>query len=237
MANSFPKIDFGFRYGSKQAIDNTEYKNGTFNIATDLGEILVDINGSRISTNSLYFYQTEELIKAIENPEINKIYYAIDTSKMFVFNSISVSWVQIGGSISDIYDAIESMLDIIGDLSGFKIVILQQGESLPEEGKSNTIYFVPREDSDEDTLFDEYVWVESFEYFEKIGISSADLYNYYDKDEINAFVGSNYIVDPTDINYKGNINNRLTNLETTTNNLNTRLTTLEALDLDFGEEL
>lgn len=237
MANAFPKIDFGFRYGSKQAINNAEYKNGTFNIATDLGEILIDINGSRISTKSLYFYQTEDLIKAIENPETNKVYYAMDTCKMFVFNSSSVSWVQVGGSISDIYDAIASMTDVIEDLSGFKIVILQQDQSLPEVGKSNTIYFVPRENSDEDTLFDEYVWVESFEYYEKIGISTADLYNYYTKNEIDDIVGPNYIVDPTDINYKGNISDRLSNLKTDTNNLNDRLTTLEDLNLDFGEEL
>ena len=190
MANEFPKIDFGFRYGSKRAIDNTTVKNGTFNIATDLDEIFVDIKNSRISTKSLYFYNTELEILSEVAPVTGKLYYAINTNKLYAFDWTHARWVQIGGSLTDIYNAIDQLTNVVNAIHSFEIIVLGSGESLPEVGTSHIIYFVPRENSDPDTVYDEFVWIESAQYYEKIGISTPELSNYYTKSEVDTKVSS-----------------------------------------------
>ena len=206
MANSeFTNIDFGFRYGTTKAINSTSVLNGTFNIATDTGELYIDVDGSRIPMNKdINIYNTEAEIKAIVNPYSGKLYYAKDTYKLFAYDSENLKWINAGGSPDEVNARIDALTNVVNAIYSFEIVILNEGESLPETGESHIIYFVPQENSDEDTLYDEFVWIESEEYYEKIGISAPDLANYYTKTEVDATVT--------------NINTNISNLGTTVAN-------------------
>ena len=74
MATEFSNIDFGFRYGTQSAVDNTNYLEGTFNIATDTGELYIDIGGSRVSMNKdIHLINTEVELRAIENPTSDRV--------------------------------------------------------------------------------------------------------------------------------------------------------------------
>lgn len=211
MANSeFTNIDFGFRYGTTKAINSTSVLNGTFNIATDTGELYIDVDGSRIPMNKdINIYNTEAEIKAIVNPYSGKLYYAKDTYKLFAYDSENLKWINAGGSPDEVNARIDALTNVVNAIYSFEIVILNEGESLPETGESHIIYFVPQENSDEDTLYDEFVWIESEEYYEKIGISAPDLANYYTKAEVDATVT--------------NINTNISNLGTTVANNKTAI--------------
>jgi hypothetical protein len=64
---------------------------------------------------------------------------------------------------------------------GFEAIVL---DSLPETGKSGTIYFVPS-GGETPNVYNEYVWVAETEKFEMVGSAQVDLSNYYTKDEID----------------------------------------------------
>lgn len=51
-------------------------------------------------------------------------------------------------------------------------------EELPEEGNPNYIYLVPNEDDEENNVYNEYIWLEDEECYEKIGGVDIDLTNY-----------------------------------------------------------
>ena len=51
-------------------------------------------------------------------------------------------------------------------------------EELPEEGNPNYIYLVPNEDEEENNVYNEYIWLEDEECYEKIGGVDIDLTNY-----------------------------------------------------------
>lgn len=82
---------------------------------------------------------------------------------------------------------------IINSLHQFEIQIV---ESLPVEGSSYILYFVPFESGDEDTLYEEYVWITTVDaetseptgYFEKVGMTTADLGNYYTSSEVDGLL-------------------------------------------------
>ena len=75
--------------------------------------------------------------------------------------------------------------NIIGSISTvqFKIV-----EELPDYGESNVIYLIKHDPLSEDDIYDEYVWVEDGESFERIGSTAFDLSNYYTIDEVDALI-------------------------------------------------
>jgi hypothetical protein len=56
---------------------------------------------------------------------------------------------------------------------------------LPEIGEANVIYLVPKQDEDENNVFDEYLYINNE--WELIGTTDIDLSNYYTKSEINRF--------------------------------------------------
>lgn len=71
--------------------------------------------------------------------------------------------------------------EAIGKISGFDFLVV---DKLPEVGESGHIYLVLHQHGDKD-IYDEYIWVQSIQSFEKIGTTDIDLSNYYTKDEIN----------------------------------------------------
>ena len=83
---TFPNIDFGFRRGNREALDNTSIKNGTMNFCKDTREMFVDVDGIRIQISDIVFDgSTEAEIKALLSPE-RKVYISSDTMKFLVFN-------------------------------------------------------------------------------------------------------------------------------------------------------
>lgn len=71
--------------------------------------------------------------------------------------------------------------EAIGKISGFDFLVVDE---LPEIGESGHIYLVLHHHEDKD-IYDEYIWVQSIQSFEKIGTTDIDLSDYYTKDEIN----------------------------------------------------
>ena len=59
---------------------------------------------------------------------------------------------------------------------------------LPQVGRSDTLYFVPKEDAETSDLYDEYVWIDNK--WELIGEKqiTIDLSDYYTKQEVNNLI-------------------------------------------------
>lgn len=64
--------------------------------------------------------------------------------------------------------------------------------SLPEEGISNRIYFVPNKNPTEDNRYSEYLWVKDDDhpegYWELVGPTTIDLTNYATKEDLNNYL-------------------------------------------------
>ena len=92
---------------------------------------------------------------------------------------------------------------LISNINSFEIVILGSEEDLPETGTTHTVYFVPLESQDFTSEtgenFAEYMWIEvevdpeedPYGYYEQIGVTSADLGNYYTKTEVEGLISDN----------------------------------------------
>ena len=224
MSSEFSNIDFGFRYGSTKAVNAAAHEEGTFNIATDTGELYIDIDNRRITMNKdIHIFTTEAEIRAILDPDEGRLYYAQDTRRLFAYDATELKWINAGGSPDEILEKVEALKRVVYSMHSFEIVIIDSGESLPETGESHIIYFVPQPNSDPDTLYDEYVWIESEEYYEKIGVTAAELSNYYTKSEIDNTV-SNYYT-------KSEIDNKVDDL----NDAIEEAITIGLNDLDGGD--
>lgn len=235
MATEFNNIDFGFRYGTQRAIDTTYYKAGTFNIATDTGELYIDIGGSRVPMNKdIHLINTEAELRAITNPTSDRVYYTKDTMRLFVYDETRLRWNNIGGSPDEILDRVAALSEVVNAIHSFEIVILESADDLPEEGESHIIYFVPQEEqTSEDIKYEEYVWIVNERYYEKIGIAEADLNNYYTKGDVDAIIGSNYVTDPTDVNFKGTVSTRLYTSERDITELKAEMGTMDSTATGF----
>ena len=195
MATEFSNIDFKFRYGTRDAMKNTSLLNGSFNICTDTGDIYVDIDNHRICSSDIISGYTESEVRAIANPGTN-IYYTSDSHELMMYDSSTLSWIAYGKTVQQAncdgagnvitttyatITALNALTAVVGNINSFEIVVLTSEEALPEVGKDHTIYFVPDSTGDADTKYNEFVYITSTSSYEKIGISTADLTNYYTK--------------------------------------------------------
>lgn len=100
--DGYLNVDFGFRRGSKENLNNTAIKNGTLNFTKDTKEMFVDIDDQRIQISSVVFNGgTEDEIKAIIDPS-NKLYLASDTFKLLYFDPATLRWRTITGDNIDL---------------------------------------------------------------------------------------------------------------------------------------
>ena len=219
MATIFENIDFGFRRGSKEALDTTAIANGTWNIAVDKCELYVDVDNVRLPLTSVLVFDKEEEIYAIASP-VRKFYYAIDTSNFLFFNTADLKWKIIGeenvkyarraGSDEDghvfseyyeskedattafnsVNSALSELRTSIAQIASFDIIILQPDEELPDEGVEHTIYFVPKDVGDAESQYEEYLWLVEGQYFERIGSTSASMGDYYTKTETDDMIAA-----------------------------------------------
>ena len=71
--------------------------------------------------------------------------------------------------------------NVISATPGIKLTVV---ETLPTEDiDTDTIYLVPKEDTESNNIYDEYIYVN--EAWEKIGTTEIDLTNYFTKQEVN----------------------------------------------------
>lgn len=276
----FPNIDFKFRYGKKQALNNTSIQNGTFNFTIDTREFFVDIKNHRFKISDLVF-DLEENIRFLTNPE-TKPYIAIDTFKILWFDRVSMNWVVIGSddvahsvradyathddagnNICQYYMPVKEaennhnylqtqlndLFYVIGDIERFDIELVNDVSELPPTGIKGILYFVMEDEvafMDEVTnktktskIYGEYLWIEQtvivqpdkdvpgystyekFGYYEKIGITTVDLTNYYTKGETDDIVQ----------NLNTELSNKITELENTTN------TNMENLETNMDNKI
>lgn len=75
---------------------------------------------------------------------------------------------------------------------GAKIEVVTE---LPETGESNVIYLVPKQDEDENNVFDEYIWINDD--WELIGTTDIDLSDYYTKSEVDGKLPPIYALNTT----------------------------------------
>lgn len=214
MPNSQFSTDFGFRRGSEEKLSRTKVLNGTINVCIDTGNVYFDIDDQRIPTRDITIKDTETQVRSIPNPG-PRMYFAKDTCNLMFFDINSLKWKICsaehvgmseyanrdgdGNVFGEYYESIENsdlkiqyvnndienLRTLIGQISSFEIVVLDDADDLPAEGQSHTIYFVPQDDSDEDTQFDEFIWLDEDGCYEKIGITRPDLADYYKKTEVD----------------------------------------------------
>lgn len=231
MSTEFSNIDFGFRYGNSRAVSHSDLLDGTFVIATDTGELYIDIGGIRVPMNKdIFTYNTEAEIRALLEPVPNKLYYAKDTFRLFAYDEEHLRWINAGGSPDEINERIDRLVNIINAINSFEIVIIESEAGLPVTGESHIIYLVPQPDSDDDTQYDEFLWIESESRYEKIGVTIPDLSGYYTSEQVDGLLSV--------IDGKVTINtNTITNLQTNLNTLSGKVDTAESNITSLGSDL
>lgn len=93
-----------------------------------------------------------------------------------------------------------------GGGKGAKIEVVTE---LPEIGEANVIYLVPKQDEDENNVFDEYIWINDD--WELIGTTDIDLSNYYTKSEVDGKLPPIYVLNTTNRLSDGNGTQNLEN--------------------------
>ena len=150
-------------------IDELEAKFGTFNDSTAQGFTSVE---TRFTTNEA---DITEL-----NAKIGTDYPA----------STDAGFKSINTRLTELVSA-------IGNINKFDIVVIRPPQTLPVTGESYVIYFVPIEqgadNNDGHTKYVEYMWVADNSltaggYYEEIGITEADLDEYYTSAEVDALL-------------------------------------------------
>lgn len=107
---------------------------------------------------------------------------------------------------TDLQNQITDLKSSVGNINKFNIKVLEAGESLPDTGEAYTLYFVPVGDdgdtNDGKTKYTEYMWItetstdsstgEKTEssYFEEIGITEADLGEYYTSSKVDELLAT-----------------------------------------------
>lgn len=91
------------------------------------------------------------------------------------------TWVEEKGyqNENQVQNAINSALE---DIAGIDFEVVDR---LPSSGKKGIIYLVPN-NGEKPNIYDEYIWLEDKQEFEKIGTTDIDLSNYWSKDDLVA---------------------------------------------------
>lgn len=104
------------------------------------------------------------------------IQYRAGTNIQINNNTISTS----GLNQTQVQDLIDASIEALGEL-GFTPTVV---EELPSEDiDAHTIYLVPKQDSEQEDAYDEWLYINNA--WEHIGSTAVDLSNYYTKSEVN----------------------------------------------------
>ena len=146
--------------------DNSVLTNGAgYQTASDVSNAL---------TNSGYQANVIETVKVNNvalTPSSKAVNITVPTDNSVLTNGAGYQ------TAKDVTDAIN---EAIGGLTGISFEVV---ETLPTRGKTGVIYLVAHSHGAGDN-YDEYVWLEKSESYEKIGNTDVDLSNYVTKNDI-----------------------------------------------------
>ena len=79
-------------------------------------------------------------------------------------------------------DNVKDAIDELSRRGGFRNVIVNE---LPPVGEGGVCYYVPKEVSETENIYEEYIWLDEIENYEKIGDTAVDLTDYVKEEELH----------------------------------------------------
>lgn len=118
-------------------------------------------------------------IRTLKDSNNNIIYPQTLTNAIFNLDNQTLdNLLASKANVNGVYTK-DEVNNIISTLSSLKFEVV---ETLPALGSTDIIYLVPKADSETQNTYDEYIYLENGT-FEKIGDTTVDLSNYYNKTE------------------------------------------------------
>ena len=146
--------------------DNSVLTNGAgYQTASDVSSAL---------TNSGY------QANVIETVKVNNVALVPSSKTVNITVPTDNSVLTNGAGYQTAKDVTDAINEAIGGLTGISFEVV---ETLPTRGKTGVIYLVAHSHGAGDN-YDEYVWLEKSESYEKIGNTDVDLSNYVTKNDI-----------------------------------------------------
>lgn len=146
--------------------DNSVLANGAgYQTASDVSSAL---------TNSGY------QANVIETVKVNNVALVPSSKAVNITVPTDNSVLTNGAGYQTAKDVTDAINEAIGGLTGISFEVV---ETLPTRGKTGVIYLVAHSHGAGDN-YDEYVWLEKSESYEKIGNTDVDLSNYVTKNDI-----------------------------------------------------
>lgn len=131
----------------------------------------VDNTITNVPVNGVYTFIKGDTISFILLRRLDNEGYCVMTTR--------ASDVEINGTVYSIDDYIDgTATQDLYTATGLRFEVV---EELPDEGQNGVIYLVPNEDD----TYDEYIWLEDEERFERVGNTDVDLSDYYTKEEVD----------------------------------------------------
>ena len=152
-------------------------------------------SGKGLSTNDYTTAEKNKLASIDANAQANKINSIsvngtsqnIDTNKNVEIKvPTKVSDLNNDSGFQNAAQVQSSINDALKDMSSFGYEVVT---TLPTNGVKGVIYLVPNSGAGQN-VYDEYIWMESTNSYEKIGNTSTDLSNYWSKDNLTALTNA-----------------------------------------------
>ena len=116
----------------------------------------------------------------IETVKVNNVALVPSSKTVNITVPTDNSVLTNGAGYQTAKDVTNAINEAIGGLTGISFEVV---ETLPTRGKTGVIYLVAHSHGAGDN-YDEYVWLEKSESYEKIGNTDVDLSNYVTKNDI-----------------------------------------------------
>ena len=116
----------------------------------------------------------------IETVKVNNVALVPSSKAVNITVPTDNSVLTNGAGYQTAKDVTDAINEAIGGLTGISFEIV---ETLPTRGKTGVIYLIAHSHGTKDN-YDEYVWLEKSESYEKIGNTDVDLSNYVTKNDI-----------------------------------------------------
>ena len=146
--------------------DNSALTNGAgYQTASDVSSAL---------TNSGY------QANVIETVKVNNVALVPSSKTVNITVPTDNSALTNGAGYQTAKNVTDAINEAIGGLTGISFEIV---ETLPTQGKTGVIYLIAHSHGTKDN-YDEYIWLEKSESYEKIGNTDVDLSNYVTKNDI-----------------------------------------------------
>lgn len=127
---------------------------------------------------------------------------AIISNQLTISNMNSITYSQSSIDYTITLQKKSGTIAYLDDIEHKEFQIYDSYDDLPETGLTYVIYLVGHGHQEETDNYDEYVWIESLNKYEKIGNTDIDLSDYYKKSEIDEQESSIVSTIPTTLKYE-----------------------------------